>query len=207
MPSHRIARKVGHLLFLPSWSVSISIGWRGRIHPTQNLQRSIFHAAQIKTSEIQMRTQSQTRARPPTGRLKSMPSWERATQLSTAWQTQNLIPTADVSSVRTTFCGHNIEFSCPAASAAPIGIYRLHDLFQAAFEGTTATICYAARLFNISHNDRTRIVFALFFPAVETFLQLQISSVSLWQLQSSFDKVLPLGHQRLCHSCQGKRAQ
>jgi hypothetical protein len=39
----------------------------------------------------------------------------------------------------------NIEFSCPAASAQMLlGIAKLHSQFQAASQGTTATICYGA---------------------------------------------------------------
>jgi hypothetical protein len=43
---------------------------------------------------------------------------------------------------RRMFCGHNIEFSCPATSAQrQNGIARLLPPFQTAFKGTTATIC------------------------------------------------------------------
>jgi hypothetical protein len=99
MPSHRSAYGETSSFFL---NASFSIRWRGGIQPRTNPAKA------VRGSEVRY-------GRHPTRRLSSTPSWERATHLSTTQQTPSSKPTTAILLVRMMFCGHNIEFSCPAA--------------------------------------------------------------------------------------------
>ena len=101
-PCHPI--EVHTVKHLPSsLNASFPIRWRGGIWPKSNPAKA------SRGSEVKY-------GRHPTRRLSSTPSWERATHLSTMQQTPSSIPATEILLVRMMFCGHNIEFSCPAAS-------------------------------------------------------------------------------------------
>ena len=111
-------------------SASIQCRRTSPCHPKKCIRRNIFLLPKTAQSQFDgvavsgpklnpakaMRGSEVKYGRYSIRRLSSTPSWERATHFSTTQQTQSSISTTEILLVRMIFCGHNIEFSCPAAS-------------------------------------------------------------------------------------------